>query len=287
MPKMEFHGPVRFRPESIRETFVLEHAVIEGASEDEYAVDIEYPHADSSIWPTVYMRNVTLCGRWWKPLRLVNCWNARLIDVTVAWHALGGELDHPVAEIGIDCYNSMDVHVIRPMINGYKVGVRSRDLDWGGHAEGLHVEGGYIMNVDVGVRLEGFGSGGGPTPHAYIGGGIHIMHHVAGVEATRYRGVQVMGANLYPSVTAVWPFGISLTECMEVRLGNVHWMNKSPAAPKNGAAILLDRCDDVTLDGNVVGEGFAGSYVILPECGPNIGADNVWRAQEFDMRRKR
>lgn len=261
-------SPLILRPQ-YPEQVIIRDVIIDG--EGERAVDIEYPEAASVIQPTVYMQNVTVRGRWTQPWRLKNCWNARLIDCNAIFHSASvGEQQQPLtaaATIGFDLQNSMDVQLIRPMVNGYDTSIRVYDSNLGGEGEGLHIHGGWLMNTNTGIKFEGFGSGGWMTPHVVIDGGIHIAHNQYGIFGQKYSGVQITNANIYGQFWSQWPVGIYLEDCWNIKLGNHHWFNRFPPdLPPVGTGIILSRCRDATLVGNTVDGKLAGSLVVTADC---------------------
>ncbi len=59
-------------------------------------------------------------------------------------------------QIGIDVGNSMDAHIIRPRITSAATGIFAGDPEGPIRAEGLHIEGGFIVSggiVDDSVAL--------------------------------------------------------------------------------------------------------------------------------------
>lgn len=256
-------GPIRYDAQNITETVVLRDVIIDGAGD--CAIEFNFPQAWSSIWPTLIMQNVIVRGRWRKALRLTNGWNANIIDCYAAFHATGNaELAEPMeADIAFDLYNSMDVQMVRPRVNGYKTGIYVKDLDNNGHAEGLHVHGGWLMNVDVGIEADGFGSGGWPTPHLVVDGGVHIAHNKYGVWAKKYTGVQVTDCNIYGTHWSGWPLGVVVEDCWDVRLSNHHWINRHPEQAPAGCGIVVNRSKNVLVNNNTVNGALAGSLVVV------------------------
>lgn len=275
-------APIILRPTNILDTIVIRDLILDGAGD--VAIDIEYPSALSSIWPTVMLQNVTVRGRWRTAFRLHNCWNATLIDCYAAWHAQdGGELEHPTEAVyGFDVGNSMDVQLVRPRVNGYQTAVRVRDLDLDGHGEGFHLHGGWLMNVDFGVKAEGFGSGGWPTPHLCIDGAPHIAANVVGIDVRKYFDVKICNVNSYGTHWSSYPLGVYLEDCRTVTLrDNTFWQNKNRL---DGVAIAMNRVHQGHVEGSTVEPSWTAAYVIGPECRKVRFGANDWNGlPEYDL----
>lgn len=271
-------GPLVFRPK-LGEQIVLRDLVIDGSGP--IALDIEFPRVESYLWPMVTLNNVTVRGDWTVGIKLRNCWNSTLTNCYVSGLITDSTVAKPKMEIGIDCGNSMDVHVIRPRVTSAQIGVRVLDEDLGGHGEGFHAEGGWLMHCSTGVRLEGFGSGGWPTPVAHVRN-MHIFHLVHGVFATKYCGVHITANDFCGSHLAAFPTGVYMADgCTESFVTeNRFWRT----GPKAGAGIVLDATGRTLVVGNVVSPALSVGGVITPSCQVSEFG-NSWGAPLYNLQR--
>lgn len=254
-------GPIVLRPQSLLETFIIEDVIIDG--EGDYAIDIRYPHAPSHLLPTVILNRVVVrCqGEGWRRglYYFENCWNGRAIDCWGTGVINGQTIAQPITPVGIDCGNSMDFHVIRPNITSCAVGVRVCDTNESGEGEGFHCESGWLMHNYVSVHLKGYGSGGWPTPAAWVKN-MHMCHIHQGVLAERYSGVHVESNDIYASHVSQFAWGAYFIDCTDVIYSNNrHWSNHGH--PNDGAFVGVR--SHITASGNRVNPSIATAGVLL------------------------
>lgn len=259
---------------------VIRDIIIDGAGD--IALDVAFPPTHSYLWPTVTIENVVIRGDWRIGIRLENCWNAKLTNVYVTGLVTEETIRRPKMEVGIDCGNSMDVHVINPNVNGAQIAVRVRDLDLAGHGEGFHVEGGWLMNVGTGVKLEGFGSGGWPTPLAHVHR-CHIAHLDVGIDVRKYFAVHLSDNNLYGTEFSHYPLAVYAEDCRTLHVrDNEFWQNKHG---RSGCAMAFTRCTQIRLRDNVVEPNWLADCVIDPGCTKVVDGGNEWELPRvFDLR---
>jgi hypothetical protein len=279
MPEILTH-PIAVKPTNILEPYVLRDVIVDG--EGDVAIDIEYPPALSYLWPTVLLENVTIRGHWRVGIRLKHCWNATLMNVFVSGRVTEDTLRWPTMEVGIDCGNSMDVHILNPRVTCAEIGVRVQDIDLDGHGEGFHLHNGFLMNVGTGVKLEGFGSGGWPTPVAHVTG-THIAHNRVGIDARKYFAVHLSDVNFYGSEFSSYPLGLYAEDCRTLHVrDNEFWQNKPQP---DGCAMAFTRCTKVRLRDNVVEPSYLADLVIDPGCTKVEYAENeLNQRQVYDLR---
>jgi len=231
---------------------VLRDVIVDLYEPADVGIEITFPECPSVIWPSVLLDNVTVRGPIKTGIRFKNCWNATLRDcfVTGVMHEqTDAQLENATMQVGIDLCGSMDVHITNPRITCTQTAIQVADYDMQGHGEGLHVTGGFLMHNHVGVRLKGFGSGGWPTPNAWIRD-VHIPATRAGVFATKWTGIHVTDCDFYVVQPDAQMWGVYLAEgCTEAVLSNNRIWRTQPHAFLGG--YVLDGCRDVLLSGQV------------------------------------
>lgn len=225
---------------------------------------VEQASHSSTVWPDAYLDKQIVSGDYRIGIQLPSIWNATLTDCTVSG-PLGDEAEYErptVMEIGIDVGASMDCHIIRPRIMACKTGIFAGAPDTDGRAEGLHVEGGWMQHVNIGVELFGEYGGGWQTPASWIER-MHLNHLQQAIRVFWCAGVHIVHNDLYASHYQTGQWGIYMVGCKNVVIdGNHFWTNR----PGDYGGIVLDACENVHISGGVVDDSVWRALHATPTC---------------------
>lgn len=248
------HVPLRIEQPDFLIPDVLRDQLIDIHTPAAVGLDVDYTHDPGSVIdPSIKIDYVNIRGPLACGIRLRNAWNASLVDCFVngvrdqQTHA---QLTNATMRAGIDCGGSMDVHVVRPRITCARTGIYVEDTHLGGQGEGVHVSQGWIMHAVDGVHLNGFGSGGWPTPNAWVSQ-THLCITGHGLRAYRWSGIHITDNDFYGSQLDSLPWGIYLAECRDVVISQNRFWHNRPVGMFAGA-IVLDNCHNVVIDNDNV-----------------------------------
>lgn len=227
---------------------------------------VEEPFRPSDVYLGSQLNRVEVRGGLWckTGIKLVNTWNASLVDCCVTG-ALGDEAEYAnpqIMQIGIDVGNSMDCHIIRPRVTSAATGIFAGDPGGPIRAEGLHIEGGYVMHCHTAIHLVGHWLGGWPTPAVWIER-LHLNYSGAGVVAFAQSFLQIRAVNFYASQYSQRQWAIYLVGCKHVVIdGNQLWANRHGFY----GGIVLDNCEDVAISGGTLSADLSIALHALPNC---------------------
>lgn len=241
----------------------LAHYTAATTTPERAGVEVWYPPSPSSLWPSAQVEHLDLRGPYHTGLRLVNCWNATLADCFIHGLLTEAENQRPQAmTYGLDLGNAMDAHVVRPRITAATIGIYAGAPASDGRAEGLHIEGGWLMHVSTGIHLAGEIGGGWPTPAHWIAR-LHINHLQYGLFAHLCSGLHLLDNDLYASHYTTGQWGIYLVGCRNVEIrGNHFWANRDGFY----GGIVLDACAHVSISGGIVDDSVSIALHATPSC---------------------
>lgn len=120
------------------------------------------------------------------------------------------------------------------------------------------------MHAVTGIRLRGYGSGGWPTPNAWIRD-MHLCVTGFGVQATRYCGLHLSDLDVYTAQADAQLWGVYLADgCLDSTITNLRiWDNRPPEL--FSGAIVLDQSRDIVCSGQI-GRGASLGLWATPSC---------------------
>lgn len=222
------------------------------------------PFRPSDVYLGSQLNRVEVRGDFRTGIRLVNCWNPSLVDCCVSGR-LGDEAEYAnpkVMQIGIDVHNAMDCHIIRPRITSAATGIFAGDPDGPIRAEGLHIEGGFVMHCWIAIHLRGHVLSLWPTPAVWVQW-LHLNFSGAGIMAEYQSSLNIVGNNIYASQYAQRQWGLYLIGCKNVIVDqNTFWTNRHGFY----GGIVLDACENVAISGGIVDDSVSLALHATASC---------------------